>query len=345
MRQRGALLTALLLTDRAHAVVNDQGSIKADILGRYGDKAVRPSLAYACSADSPPPADEVETQLYVDRFHSLNQVELTWGVDGYQRAWWCDPRLAFNATNCTKSLAFTYADMQRVWLPDIYWDKAIRVSIPGAREQVTNGAGQLFTVSPSGCVVWSRQVYTTLACAQADLSYLPYDTLVCSLTIGLYSQTAADVVIIWKQGEDAISNWDGECLARWAPSSHSFRNLQLVFATGTYAYVMASVAFTRIPSQYLLYFLMPAILMVAISYLGFWIDPSATPARVTLGVITILVVLQNFDKLGASLGSASGTTSSWLSRFILGSIFFNVVAFFEQVHTSTSSRADHWSRR
>ena len=77
-----------------------------------------------------------------------------------------------------------------------------------------------------------------------------------------------------------------------------------------------------------------------ISWLGFLIDPASTPARVTLGVVTVLVVLQNWMALSASL--PRDVSSTWLGRFTVGSFLFNVFAFGEQVLVNFGLQAHKW---
>ena len=79
---------------------------------------------------------------------------------------------------------------------------------------------------------------------------------------------------------------------------------------------------------------------VFISWLGFLIDPASTPARVTLGVVTVLVVLQNWMALSASL--PRDVSSTWLGRFTVGSFLFNVFAFGEQVLVNFGLQAHKW---
>lgn len=77
-----------------------------------------------------------------------------------------------------------------------------------------------------------------------------------------------------------------------------------------------------------------------ISWLGFLIDPSSTPARVTLGVVTVLVVLQNWMALSASL--PRDVSNTWLGRFTLGSFLFNVFAMAELVLVNFGLQAHKW---
>ena len=58
------------------------------------------------------------------------------------------------------------------------------------------------------------------------------------------------------------------------------------------------------------------------------LKPSATPARVALGMITMLACVTNSIALSYQMPSAKMT---WLGRFVLLSLVFNLVAFTEQV--------------
>ena len=60
----------------------------------------------------------------------------------------------------------------------------------------------------------------------------------------------------------------------------------------------------------------------------------------TLGVVTVLVVLQNWMALSASL--PRDVSSTWLGRFTVGSFLFNVFAFGEQVLVNFGLQAHKW---
>merc|ERR1719272_16366 len=111
--------------------------------------------------------------------------------------------------------------------------------------------------------------------------------------------------------------------------------------SGNHSYAVADLKFTRRSTSYVLSYIVPAILLVLISCLGFFIDPAAVPARVTLGIVAILAVATNFISLHASLKGAGGD-KVWLFRFVFGSYLFNVVAFFELVMVNYGLQAEKW---
>ena len=74
-----------------------------------------------------------------------------------------------------------------------------------------------------------------------------------------------------------------------------------VYSAANYTYARAKLSFTRSPIVVLQAYLVPALLLVVCAYFGFFIDPTATPARVALGMLTIVVSANNFLGLTTQL--------------------------------------------
>ena len=367
------LTTMLVLVFATHGSVADEmAEVKATLLQAYGDPAARPS------GNAGPP-DQVQVQLYIDRLHAIDEAHMTYGFDGYLRSWWHDPRLRYAHTNASSSvqkLTLTRSDMQRIWKPGLYWEKAINVRLPSPVEAVSSGAGQLLDVYPDGRLYWSAQVSLEISCP-LNLAKLPFDTQTCDFTMGMYSATADEVQLTWKVGSTALANWDRACLKSFVATRLVQDNVTLVYPPFSYTYAHATLDFTRRPFGLILAYVVPAIVLVFISMLGFLTDPNATPARVALGIITILciswsrslrpagprsfrlrlpadprcrriasrllrVVLTNFVALTRQL--PSGNPNVWLSNFLLVSIIFNVLAFVEQVAVGYGLQAEKWLR-
>ena len=127
------------------------------------------------------------------------------------------------------------------------------------------------------------------------------------------------------------------CLSDWIvrTSRRAIRPTRSRRAT-TYA---EAVEFTRVPSSLISVYFIPSIFFVMLSSLGFFINPAATPARVALGVITILAVITNRNALDRELPSAKST---WLSSFLYVSLIFNLFAFVEQVLVNLGIALHAW---
>lgn len=161
----------------------------------------------------------------------------------------------------------------------------VNLELPDENMGVSDGKGEMFTVSSGGEILWSRQASFTIAC-QMNLERLPFDTQPCGLLAGLYSQRAEQVQLVWRDPAkyEALANWGSTCLAGWVATSLVQTNELQTFVTGNFTYARATIGLTRVPHGLLLNFI-TSVIMVFISCLGFLIDPANAPARVTLGVV------------------------------------------------------------
>ena len=334
------------------AISESSAQLTARLLDNYGIIGVRPGQAEAdasahrgeiCSGQAPP--EQVETQVYVDQYQPLDMLRQTWQIDGFLRAWWTDSRLAYNGTangGCVDMLTLKTAERARIWKPEFYWEGAKTIELPGATDR---GKGELLKIYPDGGIFWSRQVSFLLSCPFSQgrrLEKLPFDTQECTFTMGMYAETSSEVYLRWRSGAIAFANWDHACLAEWYPTGHDQVDLFQAYSSGNYTYAQASVSFSRSPERYMTSYAMTSIIMVGISYLGFYIDPDATPARVALGMLCLLVVMTNFVSLTRSLPPMSAPP--WLANVSRISFYFNVVAMTEQVLVSFGLSALKWLR-
>ena len=220
-------------------------SVKADLLAAFASAPFATTTRPGKSPLGDGTADLVEAQIYIDRFLPLEQQTRTYGFQGYMRLWWTDPRLEFNATEAgSDSIKLEGSEMDAIWLPtDVYWDESLTVKASGGE------AGALF-VYPTGLVWWSRQMSFEMMCRDMSFHDFPYDTHRCPFLMGLYSYTATDVVLKWKDGETALANWDasagpGACMVEWTVTAMEQENVAKEWPSGTYTYADATVQFTR----------------------------------------------------------------------------------------------------
>ena len=64
----------------------------------------------------------------------------------------------------------------------------------------------------------------------------------------------------------------------------------LTYASGNYSRLSCEIQFVRSMGYYLIQIYIPSSLIVVISWVSFWLNRGATPARVTLGVTTVLTM-------------------------------------------------------
>jgi len=79
------------------------------------------------------------------------------------------------------------------------------------------------------------------------------------------------------------------------------------FAAGEYSCLKVDLLFKREFSYYLIQIYIPCCMLVIVSWVSFWLDQSAVPARVSLGVTTLLTMATQTSGINASLPPVSYT--------------------------------------
>lgn len=75
--------------------------------------------------------------------------------------------------------------------------------------------------------------------------------------------------------------------------------------TGNYSRLACEIQFVRSMGYYLIQIYIPSGLIVIISWVSFWLNRNATPARVSLGVTTVLTMTTLMSSTNAALPKIS----------------------------------------
>lgn len=94
-------------------------------------------------------------------------------------------------------------------------------------------------------------------------------------------------------------------------------------SSGTYSRLIAEIHFARRMGYYLIQIYVPSSLIVVISWVSFWLHRNASPARVQLGVTTVLTMTTLMSSTNAALPKISYVKSI---DIFLGTCFVMVFA-------------------
>lgn len=104
--------------------------------------------------------------------------------------------------------------------------------------------------------------------------------------------------------------------------------------TGNYSRLACEIQFVRSMGYYLIQIYIPSGLIVIISWVSFWLNRNATPARVALGVTTVLTMTTLMSSTNAALPKISYVKSI---DVYLGTCFVMVFAsLLGKLQTKTS---------
>ncbi|KAK4823371.1 hypothetical protein QYF61_001719 [Mycteria americana] len=147
---------------------------------------------------------------------------------------------------------------------------------------------------------------TVTAMCNMDFSRFPLDTQTCSLEIESYAYTEDDLMLYWKNGNDSLKTDERISLSQFLIQEfHTTTKLAFYSSTGWYNRLYINFTLRRHIFFFLLQTYFPATLMVMLSWVSFWIDRRAVPARVPLGITTVLTMSTIITGVNASMPRVS----------------------------------------
>jgi len=310
----------------------EEKKILDEILGKgVYDNRIRPS-----GSNGTDDATLIMVDLYVRSFAKIDDVKMEYSVQITFRQKWQDDRLTYvhkltfgDMKDRIKYLTMT--DAKKVWMPDTFFrnEKEGRfhdILVPNV----------YIRIFPDGYVLYSIRVSLTLACPM-NLKLYPLDRQKCSLRVASYGWTTDDLRYQWKT-EGPVQIVKDLHLPRFTLEKYVSDYCNIKTNTGEYSCLTVDLTFKREFSYYLLTIYVPCCMLVIVSWVSFWLDPNAVPARVSLGVTTLLTMSTQQASINNSLPPVAYTKAIDVWTGVC--IFFVFGALLEYALVNYASRSD-----
>ncbi|GAB1288363.1 Gamma-aminobutyric acid receptor subunit rho-1 [Apodemus speciosus] len=245
------------------------------------------------------PAIPVGVDVQVESLDSISEVDMDFTMTLYLRHYWRDERLAFPSSS-NKSMTFDGRLVKKIWVPDVFFVHSKR-----SFTHDTTTDNIMLRVFPDGHVLYSMRITVTAMC-NMDFSHFPLDSQTCSLELESYAYTDEDLMLYWKNGDESLKTDDKISLSQFLIQKfHTTSRLAFYSSTGWYNRLYINFTLRRHIFFFLLQTYFPATLMVMLSWVSFWIDHRAVPARVSLGIMTVLTMSTIITGVNASMPRVS----------------------------------------
>ncbi|XP_075001565.1 gamma-aminobutyric acid receptor subunit rho-2 [Calonectris borealis] len=245
------------------------------------------------------PAIPVGVDVQVESLDSISEVDMDFTMTLYLRHYWKDERLSFPSTT-NKSMTFDGRLVKKIWVPDVFFVHSKRSFI---HDTTTDNI--MLRVFPDGHVLYSMRITVTAMC-NMDFSRFPLDSQTCSLELESYAYTDEDLMLYWKNGNESLKTDEKISLSQFLIQKfHTTSRLAFYSSTGWYNRLYINFTLHRHIFFFLLQTYFPATLMVMLSWVSFWIDHRAVPARVSLGITTVLTMSTIITGVNASMPRVS----------------------------------------
>ncbi|XP_070198142.1 gamma-aminobutyric acid receptor subunit alpha-2-like [Littorina saxatilis] len=269
------IFTVLLWPGRGVAMLSDHTTVTRvldNLLSGY-NKEVRPGIGRQTVM--------VDTNMLIKSMGPISENDMSYSMQVYFRQRWRDERLQFNMTNVTQ---FTLSNrfMNHIWKPPTYF-------LNGRRSKLHNITvpNQFVRIESNGNIYMSKRLTIHARCPMRLARY-PMDAQVCPLYIGSYGYTTKDVVYRWLKGAPAVDVDAGVTMSQFEMGEIDYANTTGYSRLGETSHLCVYMHMRRAVGFFLLETYVPCYLIVSLSWVSFWINRDAAPARVLLGVTTIL---------------------------------------------------------
>ncbi|CAO4369386.1 unnamed protein product [Caenorhabditis nigoni] len=237
---------------------------------RYGEKPV-----------------DVGITIHVSSISAVSEVDMDFTLDFYMRQTWQDPRLAFGSLDLglskeIDSLTVGVDYLDKLWKPDTFF--------PNEKKSFFHLAtthNSFLRIDSDGTVYTSQRLTVTATCPM-DLKLFPMDSQHCKLEIESYGYSILDIVYVSHE-KKSVSTESYE-LPQFVLQSIKVVNQTQKLSSGEYSRLCWFFLFKRNIGFYIIQIYLPSVLIVVISWVSFWLSRDATPARVALGVTTVLTM-------------------------------------------------------
>ncbi|CAK5062647.1 unnamed protein product [Meloidogyne enterolobii] len=264
--------------------------ILTDLLKRY-DRNLVPSVKGV----------DVKIELLIQKVTEINELLSSSKMDIMLSQIWHDPGLNFEqeeGAQCLTNLSLSHRMVDSLWIPN--------VCIVNSKASFTHSSPTpniFLAIFPNGTVWLNYRIAVESPC-EFEFTTFPMDRVECTTIFESYSFNVGKVRLDWRQGESFmfLSNVS---LPDFQYAGHVTARATFEYPAGLWDQVSIKIYYRRSYGFYILQIYLPTYCMVLISWISFWLDRKSLPARVTLGVSSILALTMQYANVARSLPKVS----------------------------------------
>ncbi|CEF63279.1 Gamma-aminobutyric acid A receptor/Glycine receptor alpha family and Neurotransmitter-gated ion-channel transmembrane domain and Neurotransmitter-gated ion-channel family and Neurotransmitter-gated ion-channel ligand-binding domain-containing protein [Strongyloides ratti] len=229
----------------------------------------------------------VSVAIYIESMSSFKAQTMDFELDFYLALAFYDRRLAHNCTHPILVAQKFIAD--RIWFPDIYI-----INSKFLFQEVTT-PNFMVLVYPDGLIFKSMRVDVTLSCMM-DLKNFPMDTQSCPITMQSYAHINQLVQLNWHDDPPFFPIGSNEEI--------KLNDMQIIRTnfekctgpypmfrgSGEWSCIRAFIVMKRLVLFHVIQTYLPTGMLVVVSWMSFWLDPRASPARISLTITGLLTL-------------------------------------------------------
>ncbi|XP_013404995.1 glycine receptor subunit alpha-1 [Lingula anatina] len=261
----------------------------------------------------------VAVGIEIDTFSEISVAKMDFTAEIYLRQYWMDPRLADNGSFGLPISLTASETVSSIWKPDLYF-----LNEKSAKLHSVPSPNILLRIWPTGQILYSQRLSLTIGC-QFDFFNFPMDVQICKLEMQSYAYSTDDLHFRWHEPPIDFRKSDLNFPEFELIDIEVDKSIEEHQATGNYSRLIVAVRIKRDSRPYIINIYVPSTVVVILSFMSMWIDPRAVPARVTIGIITVLTTMTQSVNIQQELPKVSyvKAVDVWLAAclvFVVGAM-------------------------
>ncbi|KAI6200572.1 hypothetical protein M3Y96_00748200 [Aphelenchoides besseyi] len=276
---------------------------------------------YSRNALPDPAPVNVIVEITIQDISDISAVSGTFITDFWISAIWQDTRLSFSHIDpCRRNLSLDHDVEPKLWSPNVVVVNSKQTTVHSSPK-----ANILLMIFPNGTTWLNYRIRSEAPCLM-DLRRFPMDSIRCDLIFESYSYNTAEVQLDWLSWQPVTFVKDDFNLPDFKMTNITYKKLTELYTAGLWHRLKVSIYFDRLFGFYILQMFLPTYISVFLSWIAFWLDSRALPARITLSVSSLMSLTFQFGSIVRNLPKASYVKAIDIWMFIcVGFIFLSLV--------------------
>ncbi|KAL6744112.1 hypothetical protein Aduo_017079 [Ancylostoma duodenale] len=266
---------------------------------------------------------DVDVELLIQRVSEISEIQSASTMHILFSQIWHDPGLSFEheeGAHCLTNLSLSHRMVDNIWLPNV-----CIVNSKGSVIHKSPTPNIFLAIFPNGTVWMNYRIVVESPC-EMDFSFFPMDRVMCTTIFESYSFNVGKVRLHWKRQGQPVEFIDEVKLPDFHMTTFIHEKATFQYPAGVWDQLNIKLFFRRSYGFYILQIYLPTYCMVLISWISFWLDRKSLPARVTLGVSSLMALTLQYSNVARSLPKVSYVKGLDLFMFgCVGYIFLSIV--------------------
>ncbi|VDM53722.1 unnamed protein product [Angiostrongylus costaricensis] len=259
---------------------------------------------------------DVDVELLIQSVSEISEIQSASTMHILFSQIWHDPGLSYEqeeGAQCLTNLSLSHRMVDNIWLPNV-----CIVNSKGSVIHKSPTPNIFLAIFPNGTVFSNQLAFFP--------TFFPMDRVMCTTIFESYSFNVGKVRLHWKRQGQPVEFIDEVKLPDFHMTTFIHEKATFQYPAGVWDQLNIKLFFRRSYGFYLLQIYLPTYCMVLISWISFWLDRRSLPARVTLGVSSLMALTLQYSNVARSLPKVSYVKGLDLFMFgCVGYIFLSIV--------------------